>query len=509
LIRRIGSPLGLGPSSLLLAAAIGAASPPAPARAADATPAGPTPGQAAALEAGARAFLAPLLAPLLPPGAAAPDLSIVPAGDHYALSLPASWLTEPNQQVTATLRPLDGGRFAVDDIGIPAQGHLAGKVRLPGGEPPGAPETAGPVRLGYSIAQQSAHAVIDPTLASPSTFFAALHGVTADTTTDGFARHDRLDAVSLSFRLQPTTDGRIDAAWTTDLDGMRYDIRLPDAARPQGAGLAGAVAHQSGTLRLSHMDRAQAAALIGAAAALAGAPTPDRTARLQALVRSLAGLGATISGEETAQDVRIDGPAGHVALGALHATLDGAAPGGALSTRVAAGIDGLAVGGLSPGLEGILPKHVDLALSLSGLRAAEVEDLAVAALAPGASTRTLAPRIDALFAPAGAPASGLPIAGIDALRFDLGPAQVDGHGTLAVRGPQDLRGTARIALSGFDALAERLRADPDLAQGAIFLALARSVARQEGGQMVWDIAVTPEAVTINGVDPRKLLQSQP
>ncbi|MBS0562312.1 MAG: hypothetical protein JSR21_19875 [Proteobacteria bacterium] len=483
-------------SPLLLAAALGAACLPCwlpcPARAADATAA-----EAQALDSELRAWLAPLLGP----AASAAELRIAPEGDHYIVSLPASWLEEPGQQATATLRPLDGGRWAVDDIRVPAQGHVSGKIRLPGGDPAG---EAAPVRTAYAFAGQSAHAVIDPTLATPSTFFAAMRGVTADTAGDGIVRHDRLEAVSISARLQPATDGRLDASWTTDIDGMRYEIVPADGPRTTGA-----TGHQTGTLRISDMDRSQAAALLGAVGALANAPTPDRDARLQAVVRAVLGLGARLSAEETAQDVRVGTPSATIAVGALHATLDGSTPDGDIAAHIVAGVDGLAVGGLSPGLDAIMPKHVDLGLSLTGLRAAAVEDLAVAALAPGTSPRTLAPQIDALFS-ASAPASaGPPTARIDALRLDLGPARLDGHGTLVAHSSQDLRGRARIALAGFDALAERLGADPDLAQGVILLALARSVARQEDGQMVWDIAFSPEALTINGVDPRKLLQSKP
>jgi hypothetical protein len=168
---------------------------------------------------------------------------------------------------------------------------------------------------------------------------------------------------------------------------------------------------------------------------------------------------------------------------------------------------GVAVAGLAPGLAAMLPKHLDLRLSLTGLPASEMQDLAVAALAPRANAETLSPRLDALFNRSDA--NGPPMAAIDALRFDLGPARFDAQGSLTARSAQDVRGAAHIAVFGFDALFDRLRADPETAQGLILLFIARAAGRQDGDTTVWDIAITPDALTINGIDPRKLLQSKP
>jgi hypothetical protein len=70
----------------------------------------------------------------------------------------------------------------------------------------------------------------------------------------------------------------------------------------------------------------------------------------------------------------------------------------------------------------------------------------------------------------------------------------------------DVRGTARITVTGFDARTDRIGEDPQLQQALPFLILARGLARNEGNALIWDIVFTPIGLTVNGVDPRSLLQ---
>ena len=110
---------------------------------------------------------------------------------------------------------------------------------------------------------------------------------------------------------------------------------------------------------------------------------------------------------------------------------------------------------------------------------------------------------DALFADPGA--TGGPRVGIDTLGFDLGPAQIEGHGSAVAVSATDVRGTARITVTGFDALVTQMQGDPSLQQVLPFLIMARGMSRSEGATLIWDIVFTPEGLTVNGTDPRMLL----
>jgi hypothetical protein len=265
-----------------------------------------------------------------------------------------------------------------------------------------------------------------------------------------------------------------------------------------------AARHMAGSVRIVGLDRAQAATLGPVLGALASAPTPERDERLRALVVALHGLFASFRFDETIDHMQVAiAGRGTAEIERVHLGFDSAAPQGNLGASVAVGLDGLAFPDISAQAATLAPRHVKLGVSVAGVSSAALNDLALAALVPGANARTLAPQIDALFANPGQ--TGAPRLGIDTLGFDLGPAQIEGHGSVIAVSQNDLRGTARITMTGFDALADQIRGDPQLQQVLPFLIIARGLARNEGAALVWDIVFTPEGLTVNGVDPAAML----
>jgi hypothetical protein len=276
---------------------------------------------------------------------------------------------------------------------------------------------------------------------------------------------------------------------------------------PNGRAMATGAAQISGSVHVVGLDRSQAATLGPVLSALAAAPTPERNAKLRALVVALHGLFTSVKFDETIDRMQIAvAGQGDAMIDRLHLGFDSATPDGTLATSLQVGVDGLALPALSPTAASLAPKHVQLGVSLAGLSADALNNLALAALAPGANANTLAPQIDALFADPGK--TGAPRIGIDTLGFDLGPAQIEGHGSVVAISQSDVRGTARIAITGFDALTDRIGEDPQLQQALPFLILARGLARNEGNALIWDIVFTPTGLTVNGVDPRSLLQQK-
>jgi hypothetical protein len=464
------------PASLLLGA---------PAARADASP-----DQAQALTAQLRDWLRTMLGPAAP----VPDLRITAAGDHFLLTAPIAALGGPDKDITARLRPLDGGRWAADDIRLPADTSWTTEIKPAPGQP-------GPLEmhLHATIASQESHGQIDPTMATASTVVMGLRGVATDSTAGGRVQSQRFDSVDQTLTLQPVAGNKLDIDETGTAQGWKSAQEMPN-----GRAVATGARKISGSAHVTGLDRSQAATLGPVLSALAAAPAPERNEKLRALVVALHGLFTAVKFDEAIEGMQIAvAGQGTAQIDRVHLSFDSATPEGNLATSLSVGLDGLALPEMAPSAASLAPKHVQLGISLAGVSAEALNNLALAALAPGANKTTLAPQVDALFADPGK--TGGPRVGIDTLGFDLGPAQIEGHGSVVAISQSDVRGTARIAVTGFDALTDRIREDPGLQQALPFLILARGMARSEGPTLIWDIVFTPTGLTVNGVDPRTLL----
>jgi hypothetical protein len=431
------------------------------------------------------------------PSAPVPDLRATAEGDHYLLTVPFPALGGPDKDLTARLRPLDGsaGRWAADAIHLPADTTLTTRVPPMRGE-------VGPAEMHFhvTIASQDSHAEIDPTMATASTLVTGLRGITVDSERAGKQRRQRFDRYDQTLTLRPAAAGKLDIDQSGTAEGWESAQELPN-----GLVMATGAKLMSGSGQILGLDRSQAATLGPVLGALASAPTPERNERLRALVVALHGLFTSVKFDETIEGMQLAvAGQGSAAIDRVHLGFDSAAPDGNIATRLSLGLDGLVLPGLPPAATSLAPKHVKLGVSLAGISAEALNNLALAALAPDASPATLGPQIDALFADPGQ--TGGPRLGIDTLGFDIGPAQIEGHGSVVAISQTDVRGTARITVTGFDALADQIRTDPQLQQALPFLILARGLARAEGQALIWDLVFTPSGLTINGVDPRNLLQ---
>ncbi len=346
---------------------------------------------------------------------------------------------------------------------------------------------------------RNSHGEIDPTLATASTLVTGLQGIVVNSEGDGTRRTQRFDTYDQTLTLHPAAGGKLDIDEAGAATGWKSAQDMPD-----GRAMALGAKRLAGSVHIVGLDRSQAATLGPVLGALASAPTPDRNERLRELVVALHGLVSSLRFDETVDDMQVAiAGQGSATIDHLHLGFDGAAPAGNVETHVSLGLDGLAVPTLAPASASLAPKHVTLGVSVAGVSAEALNNLAIAALAPGADARVLAPQIAALFADPGQ--TGGPRVGIDNLGFDVGPAQVDAHGSVVALSETDVRGTARITVTGFDALADRMRADPQLQGIAPFMILARGMSRSQGSALVWDIVFTPNGITVNGVDPRTLL----
>ncbi len=169
-------------------------------------------------------------------GLPAPELPlrITPEGDHYRAALPIAGLSGPDGSgaLTATLRPLDGGRWAVEDIALPPSGHFA--MRVPA---PDDPSRTVPAEATLSLAGQDGRMLIDPTLATPSSFEAQLRGVVLDVTGGGQHQRQQMDRYETHGTATQAAGGRLDLVQDAAIEGWRdrRPTRFGGAVRATGA----------------------------------------------------------------------------------------------------------------------------------------------------------------------------------------------------------------------------------------------------------------------------------
>ena len=429
-------------------------------------------------------------------GAAEQRLRVAPAGDHFRVALPFADAVGQDA-VTADVRPLQGGRWAVDALWLPAATRFMLQMPEQGG-PPGA---VVPTRFDLRIGDQHSHALVDPALATPSQISVDLANV--DLAADSVRRHQlqHLDHYAVQATLRPDGD-RLDLVENTTIAGWRSASREGDKPAV-GFGADRILAN----LRIDGIDRGHAAALMSAASGLIAtlppaaaarhgtmALSPPERAALRALIESLRGIVTDVHGDEAIDGVHV-AVAGMGEFTVRHASLgmDGAAPGGLLHATLNIGLDGLTAGGLPPSTMALMPHHVTLQPSVSGVSLAALTTLALAATDQNASPAELQRDKAALWAQGGM------TVGLDAMDMDVGPASLHGHGTVQVSGPGDYMVHARITATGVDALIQQAAGNPDLQRAFPLIAMVRGFARPEGDHLVWDIVASPAGITVNGV----------
>jgi hypothetical protein len=442
------------------------------------------------------------LAGLFGPGIATPalPLQIAGEGDHYRMTWPIKGLDDPpgGAAVTASARPLDGGRWAIDGIKLPESADFT--VTIPD---TGDAATSGPLKAAITVGRQDSHAVIDPALASPSTVHIDLGDVAVTTDTAKQHQEQRIGRYAVETSLKPAQDGRLDATVDTTVEG--WDT----AAQTEGhAALAMGAQRVHALGRVDGISRDKVSALAFAMNALFRALSPDvmekhgkgdlpqsARAQLRALIEALPDLLTGIKLEETMDGLQLE-VAGMGGLALQHTLLGvgGEAPDGNVHAWFDIGLDGLDTPSLPPKMTAYLPHHIELRPSISGIRTTDLSKLALDATEEGAGDDTLGPDIAAIFAHGGVNLA------IETLSFDLGPAKVEGVGKLVVLSPDFWHGEARLSATGLDELTAQARQDPELQQALPVLIVLRGLGKPDGNRLVWDIASEGTAVTVNGID---------
>ena len=429
-------------------------------------------------------------------GAAEEQLRVTPEGDHFRIALPFADAAGQNA-ITADVRPLPDGQWSVDALRLPAATRFMLHMPEPGG-PPGA---AVPTRFDLRIGDQHSHALVDPALTAASRLSVDLAGVDLETDSRGQHQLQHLDRYTMQATLQPDR-GRLDLLENSTIAGWRSASREGDKPAV-GFGADRMLAN----FRIDGIDRAHGAAVMSAVSGLiatlpsaAAAQRGDMTlsaperAALRALIEALRDIVTDVQGDESIDGVHVavaglgEVTVRHVSLG-----LAGAAPEGMLHATMNIGLNGLMAHDVPPAAMGLVPHHLTLQPSVSGVSMKALTTLALAATDQDVSSAQLQADTAALWAQ-----GGLTV-GLDAIDMDVGPATLHGRGSVQVTGPGDYMAHARITATGVDALIQQAAGNPDLQRAFPLIAMARGFARQEGDHLVWDIVAGPDGLTVNGV----------
>ena len=474
----------------IAALALALALPAAAARADSANP--------AALEAELRDWLAAVLGPHA--GLGPRPVQLVPQGDHLALTIPIagpigqSALTLDGPPLTAVVRSLDGGRWALDTIRLPAPLRIV------------APGAAGDSVWTVTMQHQDQHAVIDPRLATTSTWDGSISGYAMQFVAPGVERHSEAAGTRTHLAWQPAGGGRLDLTGTASSD------LVSASARTSRLGL---VSFSAARAQLSaHIDAlapARLPPLLHAAfdltpLLLTAADAPPR--RLSPALRTaladmlditgdlLGGAGEQI----TLENVHVHTPDFDAALRRVALGANAAAPDGRLRLRLHLALDGLDSGALPAGpLHAYLPQHIAFTPRLSGLAANRVLRLLRAALARGADDPALAAEAQAVLR------EGPLMLGIDELAADFGPTTLAATGEVRIAGPDQVAGQVRIRATGLEALIHDASQVPMLRQALPVLIFLKGIGEPEGTATVWNVAYADGRLTVNGTDLSQML----
>lgn len=460
---------------------------------------GPT--QAAALQQQIKDWLASLFGPAM----TLPDLAlqVTGEGDHYRLTLPIPGLDNPasGASVTASVKPLDGGRWSIESLNLPDTANFT--MTMPDAVDKGA---GGPTKVAMTVGKQDSHAVIDPALATASTMQIDMHDLAV--TTDSPAQHQeqKIARYAVDSSVKPGSDGRLALDLDATMEGWQSAASVHgDAAVAFGAQKL----HATG--KIDGVSRERVTALLTAISALVGALPPDLAdknvtdlppaarAQLHGVIDGLTDVLHSVRLEESVDGLQVEvAGMGGLAIQHILFGFGGEAPDGRLHIWLDIGVDGLDTPTLPPTMTAFLPKHIALRPSLSGIQTADLRKLALDAADSDADNKALEPDLAAIFAHGGVDL------GLETFAFDVGPAKLEGVGHLVALSPKTWSGKARLTASGFDELTAQAKSNPELQQALPVLVMMRGLAKPDGKQLVWEIASDGGAVTVNGMDLSQL-----
>ena len=509
-------------ASLRTALLAGAALLPCAAKAADVTPE-----QGRAAEAAVRSWINGMLGPAVTLGAS--PVALTPAGDHFDMTMPVATL--PGQPpaagaVMAQARPLDGGKWAVDDIHasmplkftvmvpVPADEKKEGEKKpeekragRPGdkaapGKPPAATATPAsiPVRYTIDIVGQDGHAVIDPSLATASTWTTTAKSGTIRTEGGPMPLDSTIGAYTSNAVVQPAGPNQVDVK----VDAVLQDYHIATLA---GAPVAFTFDMKAVkfAMALLGVDRVKGQAVSRAATSIivaGGVPGPGPAKvgpeLVTAMLDALKDAATEASLEEEVDGLSINASGVPVTIGKAAFMIDGKSVDGMLEARMPVEVRDIGVEGvLPPDMAALLPTLVALRPVVSGVGVAELSRIAAAY---NDKKEPSPADVQAVFSHGGVKL------GLESMSLAFGGALFEGQGSVTYTSVTDRNGTMRITATGYDDMMQKVAAIPAFSGQAVpALAFVKGIGKTENNKIVWDIVYKDGKALVNNVDMSSLM----
>ena len=466
------------------------------ARAADVTPE-----QGAAAEAAVRNWFGAMLGPSVK----MPErpIQLTPAGDHFDAVLATPLVgaisggdTPPAVTTTAQVRPLDNGTWSVDNIRTSTPIRFAVDLPVPDDKDKKAPPVTTRVNYLVDIKGQDGHGIIDPSLATPSSWSTSATSATIRAEGGPLASETQFGAYNGDMTVTPAGADRVDLAMNAAIQGYHMTA---------GAGAAVPVGVDMKVLRVAlsvlGLNRAHAQELtrnsvtaISAIGQINPAGPPKIAPEVvRALLASLQDSASELSLDETVEGLAINAGGMPVTLGKAELGINGKSVDGQLEARMPIEVRDIGVtGALPPDMAALLPTVLTIRPVLSGVATADLWRVAAALT----ENRDPAPAdINALFSHGGVKL------GVEAMTLALAGATFEGTGNFTYTSPEVGSGTARITATGYDDMMGKVAAIPALSgQGIPVLAFVKGLGKTVEGKLVWDITYKDGKTLVNNVD---------
>lgn len=439
----------------------------------------------------------------LPPAIAVPDrpVQVTPEGDHYRAAIPLGGRENP--QITATVRPLDGGRWSIEGVRFPSPATFT--LTLPSAEAKRADGKPATERVTYNlkVAEQDGTGTFDPSWQTPSTFANSFRALSVQANVAGQPQTTQVERSTSRQTLTPAGQGRVDVAGDGTIEGYASSSVTPDGTpfriqvdRVQVNSLMSGVSRDKAV----EASRGLISLFVGLAAARSDGKVPSPAdfdpAAFRPLLAALRDFATEARVDEVFEGfkIRINGEQGGD-LGALRLGFGAKSPDGMLDARLDMSIEDPKV--VNPPLgpfEAFVPRRLTFRPTLSGVATADLLNIAEGLLNSGGDTKQADQQLAGLFNRGGVRF------GLENILLDIAGATLTGQTKAVMTAPNAVQGDGQITVANLDALIDKVKATPALAQAMPVLVLAKGIGRSVGNTTVYDLKFDGGSFLVNGTD---------
>ncbi|MDP9095585.1 MAG: hypothetical protein M3N26_03335 [Pseudomonadota bacterium] len=418
---------------------------------------------------------------------------VTAADDHFDVAVPLG--IAPNAPVmTGKMTDAGSGRWAVDDITVPSPSVF--HYQLPPSKTPGTP--SGEVVSTLTVGAQQQHMLLDPSFTTPSSSMSALKDLSLTTTGMDITQLTHIDAAAGTSTVTPASDGRVDVAINSALEG--YTVKMSGKlSGTDSSAVAVAMGKVSLVANLAGVSRERAIDVVHAVSSKAqrSAPAAMDRQKTAALLAALADLARGVSIDEKVNDLTVTTSSMTGTLKQLSIGLTSSTAAGKIQARVPLAAEGLALPDIGLGsMASFIPTKLAFTPTVGSVPTEGLMRV----------SRKLAEKQDPASEDVAALFSQGPItAGIEDFSLDVGGAEFTGAVSALVSSPNRFTGTGRITAVDIDKLQQAMAADPQTAQFAPVVIFLKGISRSEQSRLVWDLIYNDGRLLVNGQDMAALM----